>query len=440
MRMQSPAITSRPGQSGGERRGFTLLELLIVMGIIAFLISILATVWGNYQERAQETATTATIVKINRLLDQRLKSLAEAFGRENLKGALDRKAAEIGDPNHANGPVFQLQKSALRAWVFKDRVRAAFPQRFEDLYGPDAAPGVAGDDDDGNGTTDFDAMGNPDILELGYAGSDDTAPAITAALRKLNASPNVSLTTHDRDTESAELLYIALTQADVIGSAAVDSDAFQGKELADTDGDGLMEFVDAWGRPIRFYRWPTRLIRPVGEDANGNGTLDTGEDLNNNGILDSAGVGLDRLVTDLLIQGLPAEPSSDQRDPLDTDPDDPSGSLLAGILAQSNMINHFNEATYHTLETHHVPLIVSAGGDGVLGLFEPYFLERDADGSGDISGTEDTNSNGAFDYGTLAQPKTDLDDDGTNDWTFGNAGDGPLNDNITNRNRRIGGN
>ena len=26
--------------------------------------------------------------------------------------------------------------------------------------------------------------------------------------------------------------------------------------LKDTDGDGLPEFVDAWGEPLRFYRWP----------------------------------------------------------------------------------------------------------------------------------------------------------------------------------------
>ena len=32
-------------------------------------------------------------------------------------------------------------------------------------------------------------------------------------------------------------------------------EAFHGSEVADTDGDGLLEFVDAWGRPIQFLRW-----------------------------------------------------------------------------------------------------------------------------------------------------------------------------------------
>jgi hypothetical protein len=32
-------------------------------------------------------------------------------------------------------------------------------------------------------------------------------------------------------------------------------EAFHGSEIADTDGDGLLEFVDAWGKPIQFLRW-----------------------------------------------------------------------------------------------------------------------------------------------------------------------------------------
>ena len=34
-------------------------------------------------------------------------------------------------------------------------------------------------------------------------------------------------------------------------------------ETADTNGDGIPEIVDAWGHPVRFYRWPTRLVRPA---------------------------------------------------------------------------------------------------------------------------------------------------------------------------------
>ena len=51
----------------------------------------------------------------------------------------------------------------------------------------------------------------------------------------------------------------------VFGVAPVGVDAFLEQEIADTDNDGLPEFVDAWGNPLRFYRWPTRLIKPFGQ-------------------------------------------------------------------------------------------------------------------------------------------------------------------------------
>ena len=33
-------------------------------------------------------------------------------------------------------------------------------------------------------------------------------------------------------------------------------DDFTDREVQDTDHDGLPEFVDAWGQPLQFFRWP----------------------------------------------------------------------------------------------------------------------------------------------------------------------------------------
>lgn len=56
--------------------------------------------------------------------------------------------------------------------------------------------------------------------------------------------------THVADLASAELLYQI-----VMGMPEAES-AFNSLEFADTDGNGLMEFVDGWGNPIYFIRWP----------------------------------------------------------------------------------------------------------------------------------------------------------------------------------------
>ena len=198
----------------------------------------------------------------------------------------------------------------------------------------------------------------------------------------------------DQNTVSSELLYYMLTRMTVYGVPPVGTDEFTTNEVRDTDGDGLVEFVDAWGVPLRFYRWPTRLIRPA---------LPTDYSLPGN---------VNRNVADLLIKGLPGPPpsSSGQRDALTEDPDDRLGllkreidRLLANNIDVTAMVN---EQNWHTLDTYHVPLIVSMGPDGMLGLLEPY---------------------DATNFGTLAQPI---------DITAIDA----LTDNITNLNRRAGGN
>ncbi|MEX1097027.1 MAG: type II secretion system protein [Planctomycetales bacterium] len=176
---------------------------------------------------------------------------------------------------------------------------------------------------------------------------------------------------HNPATESAEVLYHALVEREVIGVAGVSPDHFQSNEVADTDGDGRMEFVDGWGRPLRFYRWPTRLVRPGGNGASVNKPL-----------------------VDLLITGISAEM-------LGQDPDDPLGEFAATPA--------FNEQSYHTADTYHVPLLVSAGADEALGLFEPHDKAN---------------------FGHLAQPTAAV---------LADPGNSPLNDNISNR-QPLGGN
>ena len=57
-------------------------------------------------------------------------------------------------------------------------------------------------------------------------------------------------------------------------------DDFTDREVQDTDGDGLPEFVDAWGQPLQFYRWPiyfnSDLQRgvPVNNNFNASGGAD----------------------------------------------------------------------------------------------------------------------------------------------------------------------
>ena len=67
---------------------------------------------------------------------------------------------------------------------------------------------------------------------------------------------------HDHQTESAACLYLILKVTSAEGRA-FDMGSIPPTHIRDTDEDGVPEIVDAWGTPLRFYRWPTDLIHSL---------------------------------------------------------------------------------------------------------------------------------------------------------------------------------
>lgn len=217
------------------------------------------------------------------------------------------------------------------------------------------------------------------------------------------------------ETESAERLYFILTEGEVFGVAPVGAGEFSTSEVSDTDGDGLLEFVDGWGKPLRYYLWPTRLIRPGGP-----------------------GTPVRRDAATLLISSIPPRPpTTAQIDELDQDPDDPVGRM-SGELGKTGPALAALEAAYHTPDTYSVPLIVSAGADGILGLFEPTDtanlgdlarIPLGADGQPGVAGVNDDVK---IDMNTTTDDAAELGAAGSDEYE-------PLTDNITNHNQRAGG-
>jgi prepilin-type N-terminal cleavage/methylation domain-containing protein len=316
------------------RRGFTLLEVLIVVALMALLLSIAVFALGRSITQARETATRTTLLKVDGLLQQRLEALRTLLDTPQRKNEIQNRLA--AKKNYLqNNSITGVPEKMLQLMVYKDYFRAAFPQNSTD------------------------------------------AATLYAAGQPFNGNaPNAA--------ESSELLYYALTQADTFGVEAVGDSDFTSAEVGDTDGDGRREFIDAWGRPLRFYRWPTRLIRPTGP-----------------------GGGVRRDIVGLQMFGLPAAPTaSGDLDQLTLDPDDRLGVYIATINS-SVMTPAQYETQYHTPDTFHVPLIVSGGVDQATGLMEPY----------DNSATP----------GRLASPTASALADPTNS---------AMNDNLTNRQKQ----
>jgi prepilin-type N-terminal cleavage/methylation domain-containing protein len=465
-------------------RGFTLIELLMVIAIIGIMLTMSLVVMFGITDQASEEATNSTIQKVNRLLELRIDSFNRAFPGNSAQweaAFISHVAREVatreGVPQARAEALLKRFAEGSPVWQIlakKASYRFEFPQRMEEILA-----GAPFNNDSNSNTI-------PDTLELkllrptaeqqlrdGYdsipPNASPTAGEITARMNALWAIHNL-----DRTTESSELLYFFLFHSGNFGSAEVSRDEFTEKEIADTDGDGLREFVDAWGQPLRFYRWPTRLIDPslpLGAFAPNFATENDPTDLMTVLSVDRARVDvgarevdqLERNVAELLIKGLPRKLQFTNAyitaaciskidrpgitdvdviippDPLLRDPDDPAGllySLLESGIPTGNFTVdlswEFNEQNYHTPDTFHAPLIVSPGLDGILGLYEPF----------DVGTASDIRR------GNLAQYNPDPDGDGTRFFEHAAVADRQaelnlildvLSDSLTNRNRRSGG-
>ena len=101
------------------------------------------------------------------------------------------------------------------------------------VNGPLAYDGV---DNNGNGYVD-------ELTEASTA--SDFLTAVTARLGS-----------HTHKTARSEMLYAILVEGLGPLGSVFNREDFTPREVQDTDGDGLPEFIDAWGEPLQFYRWP----------------------------------------------------------------------------------------------------------------------------------------------------------------------------------------
>ena len=447
------------------RSGFTLLELLIVISIIGVLMTLVTVVIRGTVNQAREEATKTTIIKVNRLLEQRIEAFDRAFkgsrrdqyvrGTIGLLRAIDGRFDYFNDhPDEAPPAIVLLARKA--------GFRYEFPQRYVERTAFDGTPSGTGlsaavtDATNGMPVTVYRKLAYP--IARQQLVNDPVSPNPNPTVAEINAQVSANWDKHlawetnaansedFHSTESSELLYFTLVSSGTFGSSPVDADQFQGVEIGDLDEDGLPEFIDAWGNPLRFYRWPTRLIDPTAPNpftpifSNPNDATEVDPTPDN-----SEGDGLreilesERLHASLLIKGLPPEPITildslgnpvTQRDMLLVDPDDPVG-LLYTFIEDPKYINmgidltqEFNEVNYHTPDTYHAPLIVSSGGDEKLGLREPNQFDA----------TQGIFGNLAQYAGTFA-PMTPP----AGPTTPTNEVVESLYDNITNRNRQAGG-
>ncbi len=426
------------------RSGFTMMELLIVIMVIVILMSLLVSAAFSFIVNAREAATATTISKVNGLLQDRIRSFRQYDFSDS--------AIRLRDAWNTNNPSDQVMTPELAEVLLrKPRFKQAFPQSFADA----------------DRTRLF-----PSIPTAGWTSSSPITFTPTP-------------TGYDTKYECGIVLYAMLSRGESFGAPSVADDAFTGSEVrVGPETNNLPCLVDAWGEPLRFYRWPTRLIR-CGEQSFDGSSYDN---FNQNGSPDPAGgitastSGSDSILTigsamrpypafpgptpaSLLISNLPPYdrslsnayrlgadgkpgvalfnddlvgtddnvgetgwPGTDDPEPLNTDPDDPTFRLSTwfddpNITATQRTTRRNGFVTEgHDFYTFHTPLVVSSGPDKRLGLYEP-------------TNTDPlTHINDPTTFGHLAAPRP-----AEPGLTYATSTMRYLMDNITNLNQRTGG-
>jgi prepilin-type N-terminal cleavage/methylation domain-containing protein len=425
-----------------RRDGFTLLELLIVVAIMAILMGLSFVAFQGLGDQAKEEATNATIQKINQLLEDRREKFERSISIPN--SVRQRNAIKGVMKLLTDGNFFAFDSTSPEVLILAKKTAYLFdfPQQMVERTTlgdtstnvPGNLPAKIPNMPDSVYTRIAYASARQELINDGNA-TPTEAQILTRAQRKWVGGTDGTRTFsgHRPDTESAELLYYFLSTGGDFGAASIASDRFTNEEIEDTDNDGLPEFVDAWGAPLRYYRWPTLLIDPSMRGVAFVPDLSVPTD--NTDVrqrpADPANMrevnADERSVASRMFKGLPARPyilpgGVLSRDLLLTDPDDPYGVLYSalerfnGLNGQPDLTQFYNQTLFHTPDTYHAAFVVSAGKDGDLGLFEPN--DTDPTHMGNLAAYE-------LSVAPTSQEFSDMLD--------------RISDNLSNRNRRSGG-
>jgi prepilin-type N-terminal cleavage/methylation domain-containing protein len=200
------------------RRGFTLIEMLVVLVIIVLLASVALAALAKTREKAKEEATKATIAKLHAIIMQRIESYKTRRIPINVDGLTPAQAALV------------------KLYALRDLMRMEMPERWSDVT---------------NGPKAF-TIGAT-VYSLPYvapATSGGGSPYVLPLQKSYYTWYTSFANGGNADHAGAKCLYLwvmtAIPEARKLFTAA---------EVGQPDGDGWNMFIDGWGRPICWLRW-----------------------------------------------------------------------------------------------------------------------------------------------------------------------------------------
>ena len=216
-----------------SRHAVTLIELLIVIAIIATLSTVFLGVSTAAMEHSRASRTKAVIAKIHSLLMERWESYETR--RIDLDPSIVSFINGLSISSRERGQVMQ----DLRIIAHRELMMLEMPDSWSDiLLNP-----VRGDP----------PLDNPRLLA--------SYPALRQSYKRRYDQVEANNNNSTEDivaNQGAECLYMTIMLATGDGEART---LFGDQDIGDTDDDGAPEFLDGWGRPIEFIRWPAGFVQ-----------------------------------------------------------------------------------------------------------------------------------------------------------------------------------
>jgi prepilin-type N-terminal cleavage/methylation domain-containing protein len=248
------------------RPSFTLIELLVAIAIIGVMTGMVLFSLAGAQRDALTARTRSTISKINDVILQewekfRYRSVRIDVPTEWLRPSVNSATGLLGQP-----PLSPREASRLRMIVLRDTMRMEMPDRMNDILYPPTLYVTAGFTANNPGNTMDDVSYT--VVSRAVPGklNNYRAKFGLPAFSSPYSVPGVPATAFSNPLyQSAECLYQIVAAANFQSGSALE--LFRPTEISDVDGDGFPEFIDAWGTPISWIRWPSGFDSPLNDTS-----------------------------------------------------------------------------------------------------------------------------------------------------------------------------
>ena len=194
-----------------RRGGFTLIELMVVVALIAILAALAAGTFFRIQAAELQRASEATLVKLHTHLNVRWTPVLE-----DAKKTVPPEVLALAGND---------KDRAIAIWTYA-KLQNEFPESFDEVRV--TTPAVA-----------------PRVINLNGAVLPPKKVFYDLAVKTYTPAPTT-------DEQAAALFYAAIN-ATSVGGLSPASDGLNNQTV--TTASGLTMYKDAWGTPITFRRW-----------------------------------------------------------------------------------------------------------------------------------------------------------------------------------------